>query len=187
MENLNDNQINNKDFASLIAEIVSETKIESAGFKPTVQNKAEIYNKFHRPFFEKLMNEISPVLQLYNNVAEQYFMSVNVDNINSQKFFKLNEMKQIDCDNLSSVQKGVMENARSIVFHLALQDIKTGYRLKNIPIFIFNLGVIFEDNYYSFNGKSYAYSKIPSEEDMMKAIEGAKNVCLDALEKARKQ
>lgn len=176
---------NNKDFEQLIAEIEATTRKEITGKTPTMQDKADVFNEFHRPFYETLRKELTSVEKFYDEITSHYFMTVGMDNISVHTFFDLNKVEHLDTNLLSSKDKNVMENARSIMFHLSFQHIKAGYRLRDISIFLY-YSVIFEDNYYTFNENTYAYGEYPSPKDISKAIDAAKKKCIETLQKAIK-
>lgn len=144
-----------------------------------------VYNEFHRPFYEILFKEIKPVERFYDRITCLYFMTVGIDNISSNSFFDLKDFNKIEIGNLNGHNQEVMGKARSIMLHISFQDVKSGYNIKNVPLFIHNLGVVFEDNYYTFNGKAYPYSEYPSMKDITDTLDSVKRKCLATLEKAK--
>lgn len=177
------------DFEKELSVLKYKTKTVREGIqKDTPKNKLDLFNHFHRHFAKELIDTLQPATDFYNSFTIHYFMTKGVEKI-SQKgnyFFTLDAETEIISDALSEYEKDILLNARSIMFNLAFQDIKAGYKIKNIPFF-YNGSIIFETDYYVFNDKTYEYGTFPSDEDIKSLIAKIKADLLEKLKNAVKE
>lgn len=150
----------------------------------TPENKMDVYNLFHREFADKLLSALTPAERFYSNKIVHYFMSDAVDRIDGNGFFALDSSIMLKKDELTSHESDVVKKARSIMFHVTYNNIKAGYQLNDVPIFIHE-SVIFEPNYYTFHGENYKYGMFPQPKAVMSIIDGWKQMILSTLTSAQ--
>lgn len=149
----------------------------------TAQDKADVFNQFHRQLANRIVEELSPVRKFFNVFRESYFMSKNRNSISSGGFFELDSDTPLDKD-LSVEKKEILEGAQSIIFYLYFEGVKNEYNLRDIKIRV-DGDVQFDLMTYSFAGKSYQYGTFPSEKDVEAFIKECKGSALKTLNDAK--
>lgn len=145
----------------------------------TAQDRIDVFNKFHRPLTERLVNALKPAFAFFNRLTIHYFMSKDRDQINGNGFFRLDSTKELALD-MSEKEKEILNEAQSIMFHISLQGVKGIYKMKDSPIFL-NASVIFENSFYVFNGKSYKYGDYPTLTQLDEYVDGVKDFVLHKI------
>ncbi|WP_075558080.1 Fic family protein [Parabacteroides timonensis] len=149
----------------------------------TPQNKVDIFNLFHRPFAQKLLETLKPATEFFNTFTVHYNMTKNRDSISSGSFFNLNEKVELSIDNLSEKDMGILTEAQSIMFHMAFQGVRAEFNMKDTPIFK-QASVLFDYSFYTFNEKSYKYGTFPSEDETTALIDSIKKDVLQRIQNA---
>lgn len=113
-----------------------------------------MFNLFHRNFAKELIDALKPATEILNSLIIHYYMTKQVKTISSGNniFFQLNVDEELSFDLLSEKEKDVLVNARSIMFQIALHDVKASYRIKDIFV-LYDASVVFETEHYVFNKK----------------------------------
>lgn len=120
----------------------------------SVEMVLDVLEKVYKPFARKLDEAVA--------AAEHFFTSIE-RNVETQQ---------------------VLDNAKSLDFHIYMSDPKQEYKMKPISISI-DGGIILERTYYSFASnpeKLYSYRTYPSDEEIEALI---KNIKKDILEKIK--
>lgn len=156
--------------------------IPKGAYIVTPQDKIDIYNSFHRPFADKLLNTLKPVANFFNTQTINYFMTKNRDTISSGIFFDLSGRKELTLD-LSSHELDVLKAAQSIMFHVSYSGVKSGLNMKDcfIPL---KASVLFSESEYVFHDKSYRYGSYPTIQDINSCIDSIKNYVLKTISEA---
>ena len=149
------------------------------GHVVTAQDKADVFNLFHRKLAKRVVEELSPVRPFFNVFREGYYMSKNRNSISPRGFFTLESESLLD-DNLSLGEKEILKDAQSIYFRLVFEGVKNEYNLRDVTIRIEG-DVLFDLQSYSFAGKSYQYGTYPSEREVVSFIKGVKDSALKQL------
>lgn len=152
------------------------------GYVVAAQDKADVFNLFHRKLAKRVVEELSPVRPFFNVFREGYYMSKNRNSISPGGFFTLESESLLD-DNLSLGEKEILKDAQSIYFRLVFEGVKNEYNLRDVMIRIEG-DVLFDLQSYSFAGKSYQYGTYPSERDVASFIKGVKDSALKQLNDA---
>ena len=142
----------------------------------TPQDKIDVFNKFHRPMVDRLINALTPAFAFYNTLTIHYFMTKDRDRISGDGFFKLDPQKELS-SGMSEMYLRILSEAQSIMLHISLRDVKSIYRMKDSPIFL-KASVFFEDYYYVFNDKSYKYGEYPTKGQLDEFVNGMKDIVL---------
>ena len=148
------------------------------GHVVTAQDKADVFNLFHRHLAKKVVEELSPVRKFFNSFRESYFMSKTRNTILVGGFFGLDSDTPLD-EELSTENKEILAGAQSIIFYLIYEGVKNEYNLRDLTIRVEG-DVLFDLQTYTFAGKSYQYGTYPSEREIASFIKGVKE---DAFKK----
>lgn len=162
-----------------IIERNSRKQVPDGSHVVTVQDKIDVFNKFHRPLTERLIKALKPAFAFYNTLTIHYFMSKDRDQISGNGFFKLDSTKELTKD-MSEKENGIMNEAQSIMFHISLQGVKAIYKMKDLPIHL-NASVIFENSFYVFNKKTYKYGDYPTPTQLDEYVDGIKESVLKKI------
>lgn len=162
-----------------IIERNSRKQFSDDSYVVTVQDKIDVFNKFHRPLTDRLINALTPAFAFYNTLTIHYFMSKDRDQINGNGFFKLDRKKDLSAD-ICEKDMGILKEAQSIFFHISLQGVKSIYKMKDSPIFL-KASVIFENSYYVFNDKTYKYGEYPTQGQLNEFVNGMKDYVLQII------
>lgn len=162
-----------------IIERNSRKQIPEGSHEVTVQDKIDVFNKFHRPLTDRLINALAPAFTFYNTLTIHYFMSKDRDQINGNSFFELDRGKDLSTD-ICEKDMGVLKEAQSILFHISLQGVKSIYKMKDSPIFL-KASVFFENSYYVFNDKAYKYGEYPTQVQLNEFVNGMKDFVLQKI------
>ena len=150
----------------------------------TSENKLDVFNLFHRNFAKELIDALKPATEILNSLIIHYYMTKQVKTISSgNNIFQLNVDEELSFDLLSEKEKDVLVNARSIMFQIALHDVKASYRIKDIFV-LYDASVVFETEHYVFNKKVYRYGTFPSEDDCSDFILEIQSNLLNKLKNA---
>ena len=160
-----------------------EAKTNSPEF--SVEMVFDVLEKVYKPFVKKLEEAVAP--------SEVFFISVNKYNYISKGLelvaggmVETTAVTENTSDN--PIIQDILENARSLVFRIDLQNPKQEYRMN--PVIIRIDGRIFlEQTYYTFAcapDKHYPYGSCPSSEAISKIIKGIKADILTAIKNAEK-
>lgn len=160
----------------------AKKEIDENEKQDTPQNKVDVFNLFHRPFAQKLLNTLKPATEFFNTFRVFYLMTVNRDS-NSGPFFFLDEKKELSLDNLSDKEIDILTKAQSIMFHLAFQGVKAEFNMKDIAIYK-QPSVLFDYSHYTFDGKNYKYGTFPSEDEVKNSIDSIKKEILQDIQHA---
>lgn len=179
-----DNIEEEDDFAKQLKIIERNSKKEIPQDTHTVtsQDKIDIFNNFHRHLTERLIEALNPAFVFYNTKTILYFMTKDNDQISGSGFFELNYQKELAAD-MSEKEKGILNDAQSIMLQITLQGVKSIYKMKDTPIFI-KASVFFESTYYVFNGESYKYGNYPTPTQIDNFIKETKDHVLTTIKKA---
>lgn len=174
------------DFEKQLTILKYRAKVERDGEpKDTPQNKIDLFNLFHRSFAKELIDALKPANEFFNSYTVHYFMTKGVENINGQSnvFFRLDVNSEMPLDLLDYKEMDILTEARSIMFTIAFQGVKVGFRMKDISIH-HKASIIFEDTYYSFNNKTYEYGTFPTDDEAKAIINNIKNDVLQKIQNA---
>ena len=175
-----------KDFEKALSLLKHKTKTVQEGEQnDTSENKLDVFNLFHRNFAKELIDALKPATEILNSLIIHYYMTKQVKTISSGNniFFQLNVDEELSFDLLSEKEKDVLVNARSIMFQIALHDVKASYRIKDIFV-LYDASVVFETEHYVFNKKVYRYGTFPSEDDCSDFILEIQSNLLNKLKNA---
>lgn len=160
----------------------AKKEIDENEKQDTPQNKVDLFNLFHRPFAQKLLDTLKPATEFFNTFTVHYNMTINRDS-NSGPFFSLDEKKELSLENLSEKDMGILTEAQSIMFHIAFQGVKAEFNMKDIAIYK-QPSLLFDYSYYTFNGKNYKYGTFPSEDEVKTLIDSIKKDVLQHIQNA---
>lgn len=179
-----DNIEEEDDFAKQLKIIERNSKKEVPQDTHTVtsQDKIDVFNNFHRHLTERLVDALNPAFVFYNTKTIHYFMTKDNDQISGSGFFELNYQKELDAD-IPEKEKGILNDAQSIMLHIYLQSVKSIYKMKDTPILI-KASVLFEPAYYVFNGETYKYGVYPTPTQIDNFIKETKDHVLTMIKKA---
>ena len=162
-----------------IIERNSRKQVPEGSHVVTVQDKIDVFNKFHRPLTDRLISALTPAFAFYNTLTIHYYMSKDRDQINGNGFFELDRKRDLSAD-MCEKDMVVLKEAQSILFHISLQGVKPIYNLKDTPIFL-KASVIFENSYYVFNEKAYKYGEYPTQVQLNEFVNGMKDFVLHQI------
>lgn len=151
----------------------------------TIQDKMDVFNKFHRHLTDKLINALRPAFLFYNTLTIHYFMTRGKDSIVGESFFALDSGVDLKND-MPENEMAVLKDAQSIMFHISLKGVKSIYKMVDQPIFI-NASVLFDLTYYLFNGKKYCYGHYPSPSQLDEFVNGTKEYVLNLIKQSIEQ
>ena len=165
-----------------IIERNSRKQVPDGSHEVTVQDKIDVFNKFHRPLTDRLINALNPAFAFYNTLTIHYYMSKDRDQINGDGFFKLDRKEELTT-NMTDKYLGIINEAQTIMLHITLKGVKSIYQMKDIPIFL-NASVFFENTYYVFNNKTYKYGEFPTQSQLNEFVNGMKNLVLEKIKES---
>lgn len=145
----------------------------------SAQDRINVFNLFHRPLAERLINSLKPAMTFYNNVDILYFMSRDRDQIRPSSFFRLDQNTELSMD-LPDNKLTILNDAQSILLHISLQGVKSIYKMKDHPIYL-AASVIFEETQYTFDNKTYNYGSFPSIKEQEDFIHRVKERVLQEI------
>lgn len=160
----------------------AKKEVDEKERQDTPQNKVDLFNLFHRPFAERLLNTLKPAMEFFNTLTVFYLMTVNRDS-NSGPFFFLDEKKELSLENLSDKEMDILTKAQSIMFHLVFQGVKAEFNMKDIAIYL-KPSLLFDYSHYTFNGRTYKYGVFPSSEEVNTLIDTIKKDVLKRIHDA---
>lgn len=161
----------------------AKKEVDEKERQDTPQNKVSLFNLFHRPFAEKLLNTLKPATEFFNTVTIHYFMSKDRDTINGSSFFGLSIKRELSLEDLSEKDKDILMNAQSIMLHISFQGVRAEYNMKDISIHL-QPSLLFDYSHYTFNGKTYKYRVFPSSEEVNTLIDTIKKDVLQRIHDA---
>ena len=170
------------DFEKHIKIIERNTKKEECHIV-TLQDKIDVFNKFHRQLAERLINAIAPAFVFFNTTNTRYFMTKDMNSFDNDDIFLLNIEYTLNT-NISKRERNILEKAQYIVMLITLKDIKTEYKIKDIYIPIAAI-VFFDKNFYTFNDVQYRYGTYPASYQIDVFIKKAKDDVLKQLQEAQ--
>ena len=109
-----------------IIERNSRKQVPEGSHVVTVQDKIDVFNKFHRPLTDRLISALTPAFAFYNTLTIHYYMSKDRDQINGNGFFELDRKRDLSAD-MCEKDMVVLKEAQSILFHISLQGVKPIY------------------------------------------------------------
>lgn len=161
----------------------AKKEIDENEKQDTPQNKIDIFNLFHRPFAQKLLEILKPATGFFNTFTVHYFMTKDREQINGNNFFPLDEKKELSLENLSEKEMDILTEAQSIMFHLAFQGVKAEFKMKDIAIYKYP-SVLFNYSYYTFNEKNYKYGTFPLDKEVKTFTDSIKKDVLKHIQNA---
>lgn len=161
----------------------AKKEVETDDMPYTLHDKVDIFNLFHRPFANKLIDALKPVTEFFSLFEVYYYMSKDREDINPGRCFTLNEKEELTLSNVSEDYMDILLDAQSIVFNITFQLVRPGYNMKEISIDL-RYSVLFDKSYYTFNGKTYKYGVFPSSEETKTLIDSIKKDVLQRIENA---
>lgn len=177
-----DNIEEEDDFAKQlkIIERNARKKISENAHIATPQDKADVFNNFHRILADRLITALEPVRTFYYTMKEHYFMTKDRDKIEGNNWFRLNRQSPISPD-LTEAQLNVLKDAQCIMLHIYFKGINARYKMKDNPINI-RANVYFDLTTYSFDGQSYPYGTYPTNSKINDYIKKTKDNILQKIQ-----
>lgn len=146
----------------------------------TVENKIDLYNRLLLPYSQKMKEEILPAFDFFENIEYKYSIAFK----NSSRVYSY-QNKPLDSELLSTKDKNIWTEVKSISFLISFSKLKPDYAMQNVsPALIANVQFLAQD--YMFQAKKYAYGTYPSVDDINRALDGHKQTLIGIIEKAIK-
>lgn len=162
----------------------AKKEVDEKEDQDTFHNKVDIFNLFHRPFADKLLNTLKPLTDLFGVPEVYYYMSIDRDDINPGRVFVLSEKEELTLSNMSEEYTNILIDAKSIVFYIFFDGVNTDYyNMKDVHIDL-RYSLLFDQTYYTFNGKTYKYGVFPSSEETKTLIDSIKKDVLQRIQDA---
>lgn len=161
----------------------AKKEVDEKERQDTPQNKVDLYNLFHRPFAEKLLNTLKPATEFFNTFITLYMVSKDRDTINGSSFFDLSEKKELSLEDLSEKDMDILKNAQSIMLRISFQGVRAEYNMKDISIHL-QPSLLFDYSHYTFNKRTYKYGVFPSSEEVNTLIDTIKKDVLQRIHDA---
>lgn len=161
----------------------AKKEVDAKEKQDTPQDKIDVFNLFHRPFVEKLLETLKPATEFFNTFTILYKMSKDRDNISGSSFFGLSEKKELSLESLSDKDMDILVHAQSIMLWISFQGVRAEFNMKDLSIHL-RPSILFDYSYYTFNGKTYKYGVFPSEDEAKALIDSIKKDVLQRIQKA---
>jgi len=149
----------------------------------TLQDKIDVFNKFHGELSKRLIDTINPATVFFNTINILYVMSKDRNSISGNGFFDLRQKEELNMD-IPQKEKNILEEAQSIMLSINLKGVKTEYNMKDIKIRL-SADVLFDQVFYTFNNVKYKYGTFPNKHQIDEFISEIKESVLEKIQEAQ--